>query len=52
MYILTPEKVNSREEIFYYGINLLRVPEHSWLGLQSKRNSGIFSKMTWLTCKY
>ena len=28
MYILTPEKVNSREEIFYYGINLLRVPEH------------------------
>lgn len=29
IYILNPEKVNSREEIFYYGINLLCVPEHS-----------------------
>ena len=29
MYLFTPEKVNSREEIFYYGINLPRVPEHS-----------------------
>lgn len=53
MYIFTPEEVNSREEVFHYGINLLRVPEHqSWLGLQSKINSGIFSKMTRLTCKY
>ena len=53
MYIFTPEKVNSREEVFHYGINLLRVPEHlSWLGLQSKMNSGNFSKMNQLTCKY
>ena len=52
MYLFTPEKVNSREEIFYYGINLLRVPEHSWQGLQSKMNPHIFSKMTPLTCKY
>ena len=52
MYIFTPEKVNSREEIFHYGIILLHVPEHSWPGLQSKMNSGIFSKMTRLTCKY
>ena len=52
MYIFTPEKVNSREEIFHYGIILLHVLEHSWPGLQSKMNSGIFSKMTRLTCKY
>ena len=28
MYIFTPEEVNSREEVFHHGINLLRVPEH------------------------
>lgn len=52
MYIFTPEEVNSREEVFHYGINLLHVPEHSLPGLQSKMNSGIFNKMTRLTCKY